>query len=76
MAGGQQLTFVKTSSNSISTTIRFTVPQNSDSIDIAGTTVMPEFGTITALLIALSIAAILVYGRFMKNNSGFGRGQF
>jgi phosphate transport system permease protein/phosphate transport system substrate-binding protein len=76
MAGGQQLTFVKTSSNSISTTIRFTVPQNSDSIDIAGTTVVPEFGTIAALLIALSIAAILVYGRFMKNNSGLGHGQF
>src|SRR5581483_5245190 len=44
MAGGQQITPTKTETAD-STTIKFTVPQNTDSVEIVGTTVVPEFGT-------------------------------
>jgi phosphate transport system permease protein/phosphate transport system substrate-binding protein len=70
MAGGQQVAFTKTSSDSASTTIKFIVPQNTDSAEIAGTTVVPEFGTIAVLVMAISIAAIIGYVRLVRSNSG------
>src|SRR5581483_588090 len=75
MAGGQQITPTKTETAD-STAIKFTVPQNTDSVDIVGTTVVPEFGTIAALLMAISIAAIIGYVRFARTNSSLIGGRF
>ena len=75
MVGGQQITPTKTETAD-STAIKFTVPQNTDSVDIVGTTVVPEFGTIAALLMAISIAAIIGYVRFARTNSSLIGGRF
>lgn len=74
MAGGQQVQFEETDSTDSTTTIKFTVPEGSTSVDIMGTTVIPEFPVIAALVLAVSMVAIIGYTRFAKNGTGlFGR---
>ncbi len=53
-----------------SSTIKFTVPEGSTSVVIKGATVVPEFPVIAAIL-AVSIAALIGYTRFARNDTGF-----
>jgi hypothetical protein len=69
-AGNHQISYQKINdtSSSDSTTIQFTLPSNSDSVQIAGTTVVPEFSVIGVLIFATSLAIILGYSRFATFN--------
>jgi plastocyanin len=69
-AGGQTVNFTPTK-NADSTTIKFTVPEGSTSVEIKGATVVPEFSVIAVAVLGISIAAIIGYTRFAKN-SGIG----
>lgn len=55
-----------------STTISVTVPE-SGSVVLTGTTVVPEFGVIAALVLAVSLVAVIGVGRFKGNLFGLGR---
>jgi predicted secreted protein with PEFG-CTERM motif len=77
-AGGADVDYEKTSESSSSTTIRFTVPDGADSVNVHGTTVVPEFNVIAILVLAASIIGVVAYTRFRGINlSGikFGSGQ-
>jgi len=65
-AGGQTVNYTPTK-NADSTTISFTVPAGSTTVEIKGATVVPEFSIIAALVLAISIAALVGYSRFAKN---------
>ncbi|NWG37391.1 plastocyanin/azurin family copper-binding protein [Nitrososphaera sp.] len=55
-----------------STTISVTVP-DSGSVEITGATVVPEFGVIAALVLAVSLVAVIGVARFKGNLFGLGR---
>jgi plastocyanin len=58
--------------NANSTTIKFTIPAGSTTVVIKGATVVPEFSVIAVAVLGISIAAIIGYTRFARNNSGIG----
>jgi plastocyanin len=66
MAGDEKLSFTSTGSS----TIKFTVPEGSTTVVIKGTSVVPEFPTIAAILVA-TIAAFIAYTRFARSRTGF-----
>lgn len=72
-AGSQTISFSPVESTSTSTTIRFTVPQGADSVEIMGAMVVPEFGVIAALILAASLVAVIGFARFRGSSLGFGR---
>jgi phosphate transport system permease protein/phosphate transport system substrate-binding protein len=51
------------------TTIRFTVPEGSDSVEIQGAMVVPEFPVVVAMILAATIGGIVAYTRFIKNGA-------
>lgn len=67
----QELLFQQVESTSTSTTIRFTVPDDTDSIDIKGAIVVPEFPL--AIIIAASAMASIVFISSLWRNSIFRR---
>jgi phosphate transport system substrate-binding protein len=71
-AGSQAITFQQVSTSSSSTTIKLTVPEGSDSVEIQGAMVIPEFPVFPAMLLAATIGGIVAYTRFAKNGLGFG----
>jgi phosphate transport system permease protein/phosphate transport system substrate-binding protein len=70
MADGEMAEVV--SEDDQSTTISVTVP-DSGAVQLTGTTVVPEFGVIAALVLAASIVSVIAYARFAK--FGIGPGQ-
>ncbi len=72
-AGSQTISFSQVESTSTSTTIRFTVPQGVGSVEIMGAMVVPEFGVIAALILAVSLVAVIGFARFRGSMLGFGR---
>lgn len=50
-----------------STTISVDVPSNGE-VEVMGTFVVPEFGTIVALVLAASIIGVIAYARFAKTS--------
>jgi plastocyanin len=54
-----------------STTLKFTLPAGATTVDITGTTVIPEFPLVAAAILAASIAAIIGYTRFARNGTAF-----
>jgi predicted secreted protein with PEFG-CTERM motif len=72
MAGEQELEFDFVTTADSSTTIRFTLPEGSDSVEIMGAMVVPEFSTIAALVLAVSLIATIAFVR-MKQGSGLER---
>jgi plastocyanin len=69
-AGGQTVNYTPTNGSN-STTIKFTIPAGSTTVEIKGATVVPEFSVIAVLVLGISIAALIGYTRFAKN-SGIG----
>lgn len=69
MAGDEEVQFEQTDTTDTSTTIKFTVPEGSASVDIIGTTVIPEFPVVAALMLAVSLVAIVGYTRYAERNS-------
>ncbi len=68
-AGNEEVNYEEVSESSSSITIRFAVPDGSDSVDIHGAMVVPEFGVIALLVLAASIVGIVAYTRFAKGGS-------
>jgi len=73
-AGNQEIPYQQVSSSSSSeTTIRFTVPEGTDSIDIQAAMVVPEFEAIALLILAASVVAAIGITRVMaRRNRGNG----
>lgn len=61
------ITFKQISSNSSSTTIEFSVPSNTQSIEIIDAKVVPEFSLISALVLAVSLLLIIGFTVAMHN---------
>lgn len=55
-----------------STTISVTVPESGE-VSIVGATVVPEFGVIAALVLAVSLVAVIGFARFKGAAFGLGR---
>jgi predicted secreted protein with PEFG-CTERM motif len=55
-----------------STTISFTVPSSGE-VEITGAIVVPEFGVIAALVLAISLVAVIGVARFKGASFGLGR---
>ncbi len=75
-AGGDEIDF-EISESSSSSTITFMVPEGESEVDIHGAMVVPEFGVIAALILAVSIVGVIVYARFANTSilSGLRPGQ-
>ncbi len=71
MAGSQEVPFSIVDSTPADTIIQFSVPTGVNSVEIMGGTVIPEFGIIVALVLALSLVAIIGIGRFSGRSIGF-----
>jgi phosphate transport system substrate-binding protein len=67
-AGNEDVDYEEVSESSSSTTIRFTVPDGADSVNIHGATVVPEFNVIALLVLAASIVCVVAYTRFKGIN--------
>jgi predicted secreted protein with PEFG-CTERM motif len=70
MADGEMAEVV--SEDDQSTTISVTVP-DSGAVQLTGTTVVPEFGVIAALVLAASLVAVIGFARFKGTAFGLGR---
>lgn len=71
-AGSQELEFTKVSDTTTTTTIKFNVPEGTDSVEIIGAMVVPEFGVIAAIVLAASLIAIVGLAR-ARGTLGIGR---
>jgi phosphate ABC transporter phosphate-binding protein len=76
-ANNEDIDYEKVSESSSSTTIRFMVPDGTDSVNIHGTTVVPEFSVIAILMLAASIVGVIAYTRFARSSNlrGIGAGS-
>jgi predicted secreted protein with PEFG-CTERM motif len=72
-ADGTAVQYQQTSSTASDTTIKFKVPDGTSSVNIAGATVVPEFGVIAALVLAVSLVAVIGFARFKGTSFGLGR---
>jgi len=74
-AGDQTITPEIVSEDETATTIKFAVPEGETEVDIIGTTVIPEFPVIAALILGAAITGIVGYTRIARGSIGsfFGR---
>ncbi len=72
-AGDNDVSYQQVSSTSSTTTIKFTVPEGEDSVEIQAAMVVPEFPMLVALLLSATIGGIIVTGRFARNGFKFGQ---
>jgi phosphate transport system substrate-binding protein len=72
-ARSSPITYEQVSTSSSASTIKFTVPEGADSVEIRGAMVVPEFPIVVAMMLAVTIGGIVLYSRFAK--SGIGLGQ-
>jgi predicted secreted protein with PEFG-CTERM motif len=73
MAGSTGVDFTQVESDDESTTIKFTVPAGTSSVQIMGAKVIPEFGVIAAIVLAASLVAVIGFARFKGTSFGIGR---
>ncbi len=73
MAGSTDVNFTQVESDDDSTTIKFTVPAGTSSVQIMGAKVIPEFGVIAAIVLAASLVAVIGFARFKGTSFGIGR---
>jgi basic membrane protein A len=63
-AANRELQFQTVSSTADTVTIKFTVPEDGNSVEITGTTVVPEFGVVAALVLGALLVAVIGIVRF------------
>jgi PnrA-like ABC transporter substrate-binding protein len=63
-AGDAEVPFETISTSDTASTIRFTVPEGSSSVEISGATVVPEFGLIAVLILGAVLVAVIGLARF------------
>ena len=73
-AGDQDVAFEQEDATN-STKLSFTIPEGETEVDIMGSFVVPEFPVVAALVLGISVAAVVAYARFAKVSatSLFGR---
>lgn len=71
MADSEAIPFRTVESTSANTTIEFSVPIGVNSVEITGTTVVPEFGMVAVLVLAVSLVALIGIARFRGSSLGF-----
>jgi plastocyanin len=74
-AGGEALEVEVTEETEESTTISFAIPEGESEVVLMGTNVIPEFPVMAALILGITVAAIVGYARFAKGSTAsfFGR---
>lgn len=70
---GKTVQFQQESQTASDATIKFTVPAGATSVNVAGATVVPEFGIMAALILAVSLVAVIGFARFKGTSFGLGR---
>ena len=73
MAGSTPITYQQVNSSTTSNTIKFTVPQGTDSVEIQGAMVVPEFPIVVAMILTATIGGMILYSRFARNGLGLGQ---
>jgi phosphate transport system substrate-binding protein len=75
MAGEDSLEYTKSEATD-STTLRFTLPEGEDTVDIMATMVVPEFEMVAILILVAAIVGVVGFTRFKGNAMGirFGTG--
>src|SRR5437867_9800415 len=63
-AGDNSVEFQTISSSESASTIKFVVPEGSSSVEISGTTVVPEFGTLVAIVLGSLLIGVIGISRF------------
>ncbi|HEV8387608.1 MAG TPA: BMP family protein [Nitrososphaera sp.] len=63
-AGDAEVPFETISTSDTASTIKFTVPEGSSSVEISGATVVPEFGWIAVLILGVVLVAVIGLARF------------
>lgn len=63
-AGDTNVEFQTISSTDSASTIKFVVPEGSNSVEISGATVVPEFGALVALVLAALLVGVIGIARF------------
>ena len=63
-AGDKDVAFQTISTTGSASTIKFEVPEGSNSVEISGATVVPEFGTFIAIVLAVLLVGVIVVVRF------------
>ena len=71
MAGSQEVPFTTVDSTAAETTIAFSMPTGANAVEITGATVVPEFGIVAALVLAISLVAVIGIARFSGRSLGF-----
>ena len=72
-AGDKDVTFQTISATDTDTTIGFSLPEGSNSAEVFGTSVVPEFGMIAGLVLAMLLIAVLGIARFKGTSLGLSR---
>lgn len=65
-AGGQAIEHTKTE-GATSTTLKFTLPEGTDAVEIQAAMVVPEFEVVAALILAAAIVGVVGFMRFKGN---------
>jgi hypothetical protein len=66
MVRERQIPFQQTHSDASSTTIRFRIPENANSLEIKGTNVIPEFPFNLMMVMAIALTGLMVFFRFKR----------
>ncbi len=69
-AGSETITHEIVNTSQSSTTIRFTLPEGTDTVDILGAMVVPEFDVVAALVFAGALVSVVGLARVRKNMCG------
>src|SRR2546426_1108981 len=72
-AGDKTVEFQEISSSDSASTIKFVLPEGSSSVEISGTTVVPEFGTLVAIVLAALLVGVIGIVRFKGALLNLGR---
>lgn len=67
-AGDNTIQFTQVSTSPSSTTIKFTVPADSTSVQIMGAKVVPEFSTIVTIILGISLIAVIGVSALSRGN--------
>lgn len=74
-AGGQDVDVAVDDETDDSTTLNLTIPDGQTEVTLMGTFVVPEFPVVAALILGITVAAVVVYTRVAKGSTAsfFGR---
>jgi streptogramin lyase len=64
----RQIPFLQTDSDASSTTIRFRIPENANSLEIKGMNVIPEFPFNLMMVMAIALTGLMAFFRFRRIN--------